>query len=504
MSLLLARLLDDVRYELLSGCLDVPIREVRTDSRRVEPGDVFVCLPGYRSEGGETRADRHQFAPEALARGAVALVVERPVAVPDGTTLIRVDNAWAAAAALAAARFGQPSRRLTMVGITGTCGKTSTSYFVASVLAAAGRRCARFGTIDYQFGSRHVPAQQTTPEADELQRMLREAVDADLDTCVMEVSSHALELRRVGSVEFDAAVFTNLSQDHLNFHPDMHAYLRAKGRLFQELASGGKAATAVVNVDDPHADHIIAVNRGALLTYGLAAHCDVRGEALRTNLERTSFRLATPHGTATIQLRHLGTYQVHNALAAAAVGIAFGVGLDAIVAGLESAPTVPGRFEIVDGAAPFRIAVDYAHKPEALTRLLEAARALHPKRVLVVFGCGGDRDRGKRPVMGRIAAEQADIAIVTSDNPRSEDPGTIIDEIVAGMVGVGGATCHVEPDREAAIALAVSLAGPDDLVVIAGKGHEAYQILGDRRIEFDDRAQARRALQAYGYERAAP
>lgn len=496
MSLLLARLLDDVRYELLGGRIDVPIREVRTDSRCVEPGDVFVCLPGYRTEGGETRADRHEFAPEALARGAVALVVERPIAVPDGTTLIRVDNAWAAAAALADARFGHPSRDLTMIGITGTCGKTSTSYFVAAVLAAAGRRCARFGTIDYQFGPRHVPARQTTPEADELQRMLREAVDADLDTCVMEVSSHALELRRVGGVEFDAAVFTNLSQDHLNFHPDMHAYLRAKGRLFQELASGGKSATAIVNVDDPHADHIVAVNRGALLTYGLGPRCDVRGEALCTGLDRTSFRLATPHGTAEVQLRHLGTYQVHNALAAAGVGIAFGVGLDAIVAGLEAAPTVPGRFEIIDAAAPFRVAVDYAHKPDALARLLESARALNPQRLIVVFGCGGDRDRGKRSVMGRIAAEQADIAIVTADNPRSEDPNAIIDEIVAGMHGASRATCHVEPDRAAAIAFAVSIAGPGDLVVIAGKGHETYQILGDRRIEFDDREHARRALDA--------
>ena len=489
-------LLGGVPAALLAGSLDIAVGNVVADSRAVVPGDVFVCLPGYRTEGGEARADRHEFAAAAGAAGAVALVVERPVAVPPGMTVVRVPDCWSAIARMACALYGHPSNRLTVVGVTGTSGKTSTTYFVEAVLRAAGLRTARFGTIEYRFDDVAVPAAQTTPEAPELQGLLRRAVDEGFQAVVMEVSSHALELRRVGGVAFDVAVFTNISQDHLNFHPDMHHYLRAKGRLFEELGSGGKAATAVVNLDDPQAAHIIAVNRGALLTYGLAAGAEVRAERVETGLFGARFAAHTPGGPVSIETAHLGEFQVNNALAAVAVGVALGIDPAAICRGIAATPPVPGRFELVAAGQDFTVAVDYAHKPDALERLLQSARHLRPRRVLTVFGCGGDRDRGKRPLMGRIAAALSDLIVVTSDNPRSEPPMQIIDEILAGLHTVAGAAARVrvEPERALAIAAAIDAAQPGDLVLIVGKGHEAYQLFADRRVHFDDREQARRAL----------
>lgn len=490
----LSDLLREVPYSVVAGDPAVPVADVRSDSRLVQAGDVFVCLPGYRSEGGEKRADRHDFVDAAVAAGAIALVVERDVVVPPGVTVVRVAHAWEAIAAMACERYSHPSRALTAVGVTGTSGKTSTTYFLESVLRAAGLRPACFGTIEYRFADHAVPAHQTTPEAPELQKLLRQAVDAGCASLAMEVSSHALELRRVSGVAFDAAVFTNLTQDHLNFHPDMHHYRRAKGRLFEELGSGGKQATAVINLDDPHSDYILAVNRGRALTYGVDAEADVRAVDVQVGLGGTAYRARTPRGEVAIQLAHLGDYQVYNSLAALAAGVALGLDLEVTRAGLQAAPPIPGRFELVDCGQDFRVAVDYAHKPDALERLLHSARALRPRRVISVVGCGGDRDRGKRPLMGRIATEASDVAVITSDNPRSEQPDAIIDDIRTGIPS--GTRCEVvvEPDRERAIALAIAAAETDDIVLIAGKGHETYQILGDRRIDFDDRLKAAVAI----------
>ena len=492
----LSDLLHDVAAEVLAGSLDVPVRTIATDSRTVEPGDVFVCLPGYRAEGGETRADRHDFAPQALARGATALIVERPVDAPPGVSVVRVADAWTAVAAMACAFYDHPSRALTVIGVTGTSGKTSTTYFVESVLRAAGQRPARFGTVEYTFGDVVLPAQQTTPEATELQRLLRDAIGRGCTAAVLEVSSHALELRRVAGVAFDVAVFTNISQDHLNFHPDMHHYLRAKGRLFEELGSGGKRATAVVNVDDPASRHIRAVNRGELLTFAVDCEADIRARDIVTGVTGTRFVATSRRGDLAVHVPHLGEFHVHNALAAVGVGVALGLAPDAICAGLAATPAVPGRFELVDCGQNFTVAVDYAHKPDALERLLRSARHLGPQRIITVFGCGGDRDRGKRPLMGRIAAAYSDVVVVTSDNPRSEPPDRIIAEIVAGAQAVpgGGDRLVVESDRARAIRTAIGLARAGDLVLIAGKGHETYQLFAGHRIEFDDRAQARAVL----------
>jgi UDP-N-acetylmuramoyl-L-alanyl-D-glutamate--2,6-diaminopimelate ligase len=490
----LAALLREVPHALVAGNLGVTIRDVVVDSRAVGPGAVFVCLPGYRTEGGEVRADRHDFIPMAVERGAAALVVERDCFVPPGVTVVRVADCWSAVAAMAAELQEHPSRALTVIGVTGTSGKTSTVYFIDAVLRAAGMTTARLGTIEHAIASEVEPAVQTTPEAPELQRLLRRAVDRGCHAVVMEVSSHALELRRVGGVAFDVAVFTNISQDHLNFHPDMHHYLRAKGRLFEELGSGGKAATAVVNIDDPRSGHIIAVNSGALLTYGCSAAAAVRALQVETGLHGTHFLARTPGGEVTIALPHLGEFHVHNALAALGTAVALHIDLDTAARGLASAPPVPGRFELVGGGQDYVVGVDYAHKPDALERLLQSARALRPRRIITVVGCGGDRDRGKRPVMGRLAAAMSDVVIVTSDNPRSEPPERIIDDILAGIPPQHAGRVQRESDRARAIHMAIRLAAAGDFVLIAGKGHETYQLFADRRIHFDDREVARAAI----------
>jgi UDP-N-acetylmuramoyl-L-alanyl-D-glutamate--2,6-diaminopimelate ligase len=482
------------------GSLDVPVAQLSTDSRTVGAGDVFVCLPGYRSEGGETRADRHEFIPAALAAGAAALVVERDIAPPPGVTVLRVADAWRTVAAMAAAFHGHPSRQLELVGITGTSGKTSTTYFVEAVLAAAARRVARLGTIEYQIGDRTLPAAQTTPEAPLLHGLLRQAVDARCTAAVMEVSSHALALGRVAELAFDVAVFTNLSHDHLNFHPDLEHYRRAKGRLFEGLAHGGQRGTAVINVDDAQADYFIGVNRGELVTYGVTHPATVRARDVAMSLTGLTFTATTPRGEVAVRLRHLGAYSVYNALAAFAVGESLGLPLDVIAAGLAAAPPVPGRFELVDAGQDFVVAVDYAHKPDALERLIESARAMQPRRLITLFGCGGDRDRSKRPVMGRICAAGSDLTVVTSDNPRGEDPAAIVDEILVGVreVDPQGARYVVEVDRARAIALAIERAGAGDIVLIAGKGHEPYQLIAGVKHDFDDRLVARDALARRG------
>lgn len=492
----LADLFDRNDIVSIRGDADVEVTGVATDSRLVAPGYLFACLPGYRAAGGESLADRHAYAEQAVRDGAVALAVERDVAVAEPITVVRVRDAWQAAARAAARFHREPSKDLLAVGITGTSGKTSTSYFVDAVLRAAGHRVARFGTIDYRIGDEILAADQTTPEAPVVHRLLRRAVDAACTAVAMEVSSHALALHRVGDVHFDIGVFTNLSRDHLNFHPDMDDYRAAKARLFESLGGGGKTAVGVINADDPEWRRLVAASRAPLLRYGVGADTDVRAESIDASMSGLRFVLRTPKGDADVRLRHLGDYNVHNALAAAAVGAHLGVDPSAIAAALEAADTVPGRFEVVDEGQDFAVAVDYAHKPAALERLLDSARRLQPNRLITVFGCGGDRDRGKRPEMGRIAAAASDLVVVTSDNPRNEDPQAIIDEILVGSRVADPALARhvVEPDRAVAIRAAITNASTGDMVIIAGKGHEPYQLVRGQRFDFDDRSYARDAI----------
>jgi UDP-N-acetylmuramoyl-L-alanyl-D-glutamate--2,6-diaminopimelate ligase len=439
------------------GRPSVEVRDLAYDASAVAPGALFFAVPGGSADG-------HDFAPDAVERGAVALVVERrlDLAVPQ----VVVADARAAMAPAADVFFGQPSRELEVVGVTGTSGKTTTSFLLFAILAAAGRRPGLLGTVEARVGGERRGVVRTTPEAIDLQRIFREMLDAGDRSCAMEASSHASVLHRLDHVRFAALVFTNLSQDHLDFHGDMESYFEAKRRLFLVEPR----PVAVVNVGDEY------------------------GRRLAQELpEAITFSAADPAALDGIELRLQGRFNVENALGALYAARALGIGDHAIRQGLESVRGVPGRFESVDAGQPFHVIVDYAHKPDALEKVLHAARELaEGNRVLVVVGAGGDRDRGKRAVMGRVASDLADVAIVTSDNPRSEDPDAIAAEIVSGAAG----DVLIELDRTAAIARAVELARPGDVVLVAGKGAEQGQEFADRTVPFDDREAARDALKA--------
>jgi UDP-N-acetylmuramoyl-L-alanyl-D-glutamate--2,6-diaminopimelate ligase len=477
------------------------VTDVANDSRKVKPGSLFVAVRGFHSDG-------HQFIPQALRQGAVAVVAEqgRATRTASGAPLITVPDSRAALAQLAAAFFGNPSRKLKLIGITGTNGKTTTSYLVKSVIEAAGSTAGLIGTIDYRVGSTIYPAPNTTPESLDLQRLLAEMVGLGAGYCVMEVSSHALALGRTDGAVFEAAAFTNLTQDHLDFHKDMDSYFQAKLLLFTSLAQD---KPAIVNIDDPRAQEIIGATRAKVITTGLSEKADIRPAGTITHgITGLSFGVKTPAGAVTVESPLVGRHNVYNILTAIGVGTALGFGGDAIARGIRNMKAVPGRMEKVEAGQAFGVVVDYAHTEDALVRLLEAVREVTQGRVITVFGCGGDRDRTKRPKMGAAAVKGSDVVIVTSDNPRTEDPLAIIKEIEAGMEGgfrmerteallqsSGGKTPYmVIPDRREAIKAAVRIAGAGDVVVLAGKGHEDYQIIGENKHHFDDRETAREAI----------
>jgi UDP-N-acetylmuramoyl-L-alanyl-D-glutamate--2,6-diaminopimelate ligase len=486
------RLLDALPDKRVLGQLPAEIRGVAYDSRKVAPGEIFVAIPGLKQDG-------RRYVEDALARGATAVVLEGADLL-EGRSVARVlvGSARAALARLARAYFGHPSGSLTVIGITGTNGKTTTSYLVDGLLAAQGRRTGLIGTVQYRIGALSIPAGQTTPEALETQQLLRRMVDEGVTGVAMEVSSHALALSRVEGIDFDVAVFTNLTQDHLDFHVTMDAYRDAKRHLFVLLAAGNKPTrTAVVNADDASGLAMVADLPLHTLTYGVRGRADVRPTRWSSGAEGIRMNVRTPAGHLDIASPLVGEHNVENLLAATGVGIALGMEPALIARALGSVGSVPGRFERVEAGQPFLVVVDYAHTPDALERTLETARKLRGPggRLAVVFGCGGDRDRGKRPLMGGIAARLADRVWVTSDNPRSEPPEAIIADIVAGIPGGIALDRHETiPDRKAAIQRALTWAGAGDVVVIAGKGHETYQIIGSDVLPFDDRAQARAAL----------
>ena len=463
----------DLRELFGSGAPSVEVTALAYDNRAVVPGTAFFCVRGLTRDG-------HEFAPDAVARGAVALIVDHPLGL--GVPEVVVDDVRAAMAPAAAALAGDPTARLRVVGITGTNGKTTSAFLVRGLLEAAGRRTGLLGTVSSVIGGVETPAIRTTPEAIDLQPTFAQMLDAGDECCAMEVSSHALELHRADAIHWAVAVFTNLTQDHLDFHPDMEAYFAAKRRLFE--AGPG---VAVINVDDPYGRRLAADFEA--VTVAIDAEADLRARDVRFELTGSTF---TVDG---VELRTPlpGRFNVLNALGAVAVARALGID-DATIAGaLPNAGRVPGRFEPVDEGQSFAVLVDYAHTPDSLDNVLRSARQLARGRVLCVFGCGGDRDRGKRPEMGRIASELADIAIVTSDNPRSEDPEAIVAQVLSGM----DADAIVEIDRRAAIDRAIGLAGEGDVVVIAGKGHEQGQEFADgHKVPFDDVAVAREALRA--------
>jgi UDP-N-acetylmuramoyl-L-alanyl-D-glutamate--2,6-diaminopimelate ligase len=450
------------------GGAPIDVTDLAYDTRSVVPGALFFCVPGELADG-------HEFAADAVERGAAALVVERPLElrVPQ----LIVESSRAAMAPAADEFFEQPTKELLVAGVTGTNGKTTTTFLVHSVFEAAGMRPGLIGTIESRVGGEARPAVRTTPEAIDLQRTFRAMLDAGDRSCAMEATSHGSELGRLDRVCFKALAFTNLSQDHLDFHGTMDRYFEAKRRLFTEQEPAPSAAVNVTNEwGRKLAGELRRLDRAPLLTYGPVPDAD-----LATHPALESSRLP-------------GGFNVENVLAVAAIARLLGVPDDAVVEGVGRVRGVPGRFETVDEGQPFSVIVDYSHKPGALEAVLRTARTLTAGRLICVFGAGGDRDRGKRPIMGRVASEVADVAIVTSDNPRSEDPQAIIDEILTGVVG----PVEVEPDRRAAIEHALELARDGDVVVIAGKGDEQGQEFADRKIPFDDREVAREALRRLG------
>jgi UDP-N-acetylmuramoyl-L-alanyl-D-glutamate--2,6-diaminopimelate ligase len=488
----------------VSGDDQLTVPAVAYHSQDVVPGSVFVALKGARTDG-------HRFLEAALNRGARVIVTEQELTPPSGVTVVRVPDARLALAHLAAAFYRHPSRELVLVGITGTNGKTTTTYLLEAILDAAGHRTGVVGTVNYRMGSRTWPAPVTTPESLDLQRLLREMRSHDVSHVFLEVSSHALDLRRVDCATFAAGVFTNLSQDHLDYHLEMDGYFAAKSRLFLELLANGRAAggTAVLNLDDPRGEELHRRVCAPTLTYGMHPRSQVRPLVTRFQRHGLEARITTPAGEVEINSRLVGPFNLANILAATATALTLGLTLEEVARGIAALNGVPGRLERfgpLEGPAVF---VDYAHTPAALASALKALRALNFSRMITVFGCGGDRDRSKRPLMGQAAAAASQLVVVTSDNPRSEEPMSIIREIEGGLKAQnipcltktaarqGNSGYLVVPDRREAIRLAVELSRPGDAVLVAGKGHENYQIRGQQRLHFDDREEVLEALQEY-------
>ncbi len=488
----------------LQGFADPEVSAICYDSRKVTPGAVFVAIEGYTADG-------HRFIPDAVNQGAVAVVCRKPVAAD--TVLIRVADTRAALAHMASRFYGQPAGRMILVGVTGTNGKTTVTYLLEQILMKAGLRPGVVGTINYRFAGKAFNNPVTTPESLELQAILRQMADAGVTHAVMEVSSHALDLHRVDGCSYDVAVFTNLTQDHLDHHGDMERYWICKKRLFVDYlkpADAGNTIRAVVNGDDPKGrelGHLLGAAALRTATYG-------DGEILPLGVIRdlAGIRgsIATPQGEIPFCSPLVGDFNLENILSAAGAALALGIPPAAIAAGIDATPCVPGRLERIAEGGERTIFVDYAHTPDALKNAIAALRTLTPGRLITVFGCGGDRDNSKRPIMGEIAARLSDLAVITSDNPRSEDPLAIIAQVEAGIRqactqrlathalnnGWQGKAYVVEPDRKAAIGAALGAASPRDALLIAGKGHETYQILAGETIHFDDREVARHLLAA--------
>ena len=454
------------------------------DSRKVEPGTLFVCIKGATVDG-------HSFAAAAVAKGAVAVLAEQEVAGVDTVPVIRTPDVRQAVERIAAWFYGDPSTQLRLVGVTGTNGKTTTTHIIRSIFNRAGRPCGVSGTLHTLIGDRVVPVKNTTPDVLDLQSTLRDMVDGGMKAVAMEVSSHALALGRVAGCEYDTAVFTNMTQDHLDFHQTMENYREAKSLLFRQLVADGSQKankSAIANIDDPAGEYMLAQTKARRIGYGMSEKADLRAVDIDLRPEGASFRVTGRWGEFAVQSRLTGLFNVYNMLAAIGVGCAEGIDIPVIQASLAEFEQVPGRFERVDIPRPFSVIVDYAHTPDGLENVLKTAKQFVRGQLIVVFGCGGDRDRTKRPIMGELATRYADRAIVTSDNPRSEDPEFIIGQIMAGITSPEARRkTTTEPDRRTAIRQALTLGQPGDVILIAGKGHENYQILADRTIHFDDR-----------------
>lgn len=484
----LADILDGIKVLASSGDISAEIKGMTMDSRQVEPGDLYACVPGANADG-------HDFAAEVIEKGASALLVER--LLPFGIPQVQVDHVRDVLGKIAANLYGYPSSRLEMVGVTGTNGKTTITYLVEQIMKKQGKKAGLIGTLGSRIAGREIPGSRTTPEAVDLQKLLAMMVDEKAELVVMEVSSHALALGRVQGIEFDAAIFTNLTQDHLDYHKTMEGYLQAKARLFKELKGDKQPKVGIINGDDPAAQTLCQVSAARTVLYGIhAENLDYRADNIQLSAHGIQMTVHFQGKSQEIHYRTPGLFSVYNALAAFAWAIESGRDAQLAADALAEIHGVPGRFENVRAGQPFPVIVDYAHTPDGLENVLKTAREFTQGRLITVFGCGGDRDKGKRPQMGEISARLSDFVIVTSDNPRTEEPEQIIKDILGGVSGVEY-TAMV--NRREAIETACRIAQPGDTVLIAGKGHEDYQIIGHETFPFDDREVAKEALRGLGY-----
>src|SRR5213082_3652451 len=477
----------------VSGSLDREVESIAYHSRRVQRNTLFVAIRGEKSDG-------HQFVDQAIELGASVIVAEREISSPRATCLV-VEDSRLALADLSSAFYGVPARKLKMAAVTGTNGKTTTTFLIKHICEKAGMRCGLLGTVQYEIGDRILPAIRTTPEALDIQELLAQIVNAGGRAAAMEVSSHALAQDRTRGIEWDVAVFTNLTQDHLDFHRTMENYFEAKAKLFTQLAEQQKKKkpVAVINIDDRYGRQLLAKihKKVSVVTFGMGASADFRASNYRMEFAGTSYQLDARGKSYLVRVPLIGRFNVANSLAALAASTALGVGLREAVLSLAKSPQVPGRLEIVPAKRQFQVFVDYAHTPDALLNVLKTLRELGPRRLIVVFGCGGNRGREKRPLMGQVVDQNTDYAIITSDNPRKEDPDKIIAEVEKGFRGN-----HFEKitDRAQAISRAIEIAQPSDIVLIAGKGHENYQEFADHTVPFEDIQVARRAIESHPVE----
>lgn len=466
-------LIKDINCEYVKGNPQVEISGISYDSRNVKDGHVFICISGYKTDG-------HKYIRDAADKGAAAIVIEKDADIPPGMTAVKVEDTRTALGLLSAAYFNYPAEELNLIGITGTNGKTTTTYLIKSILDEYGKNTALLGTISNVIGGERVEAKRTTPESYDLQEMFYEMKKAHTQYCVMEVSSHSLELKRVAGCLFNVGVFTNLTRDHLDFHETFENYLNAKIKLFRQ------SKTAVINIDDSYADSIINNINIPVISYSQSRDADVTASDIEITSLYSQFILRYDGNEVLVKLPLPGRFNVYNALAAAAACLREGVPMDTIKKGLENVKGVPGRSEVIDSGRGFTIIIDYAHTPDGLVNILNTVNEYAKGRIITLFGCGGDRDKTKRPEMGEAAGHLSDLCIVTSDNPRTEDPLSIINDILPGIKKVSS-SYEVIADRKEAIRRALAIAQKDDIVVIAGKGHENYQVLKDKTIHFDER-----------------
>ncbi|WP_047810787.1 UDP-N-acetylmuramoyl-L-alanyl-D-glutamate--2,6-diaminopimelate ligase [Desulfosporosinus acididurans] len=484
----LSEIMNDVKVQDSSGDTEVLIKGIAMDSRRVKEGELYACVPGFKVDG-------HDFAAAAVKSGAAALLVERflPLEVPQ----VKVASVRQAMGPIAAVIYGFPSERLELIGVTGTNGKTTITYLIEKIASHQKQKAGIIGTLGARIDGREIPGDRTTPEAIEVQKLLGEMVSEGVSVAVMEVSSHALDLGRVAGCEFDVGIFTNLTQDHLDYHKTMEEYLNAKSKLFANLKGEKQPKFSILNGDDPAFLKLVKVSSAPVVSYGIHnQEADYRAEYVQVTADGVLFKVRFEGKIQDITYATPGFFSVYNALAAFVWGVERGYDPKDVAEALAEIPGVPGRFESVRCGQPFQVIVDYAHTPDGLENVVRTARDFTQGKLITVFGCGGDRDRGKRPLMGRVASQESDFLIVTSDNPRTEDPQLIIQEILQGI----STTDYLAlPDRREAIEKACHMAKPGDTVLIAGKGHETYQIFGTEVHPFDDREVARESLRRLGY-----